>query len=153
MLSQSEEFLDTLQRAAFTYFLENVNPSNGLIADTTRSHSPSSIAVTGLGLTSYTVGVERGWLTRTDGAARALVTLKFLWNASAGEQDGMSGYKGFYYHFLDMQTGIRVWGCELSMIDTALLMAGVLAVGAYFSGTNAEEKNIREFSEKLINYG
>ena len=147
--TENEDFLDHLQRAAFGYFLQNVNPANGLMADTTRPHAPCSIAVIGLGLTCYTVGVERGWLSRDDAAARTLTTLQFLWKSPSGDHDGVTGYKGFYYHFLDMQTGLRTWDCELSMIDTALLMAGVLAAGVYFSSANAEEQLIRDLVEKL----
>ncbi|TJW28397.1 MAG: hypothetical protein E5X59_39145, partial [Mesorhizobium sp.] len=63
--------------------------------------------------------------------------------------DNVTGHKGFYYHFLDMQTGLRAWRCELSMVDTALLMAGVLVASAYFTGDNNEETEIRELAEVL----
>lgn len=149
LVSEHEGFLDDLQRAAFDYFLKNTNPKNGLIADTSRQGSPCSIAVVGLGLTAYTVGIARGWLARTDAVARTLATLKFFWNSPSGDQTGVTGYKGFYYHFLDMQTGLRVWDCELSMIDTALLMSGILSVGAYFSAANQEEQAIRDLAEKI----
>jgi hypothetical protein len=125
-METDDALLDRFQRAAFGYFVETFNPVKGLIADTTRPGSPASIAVVGFALSAYPVGVERGWMARSDAAARTLTTLRFFWNAPQGEEPDASGYKGFFYHFLDMQTGARVWRCELSPIDTTLLMAGML---------------------------
>jgi hypothetical protein len=126
-----------LQRAAFSYFEDRVNPATGLVADTSRSGSPSSIAVVGLALSCYPIAVERGWLSRARAAEITHATLRFLWESPQGDSVDMSGYKGFYYHFLEMTTGRRVWGCELSIVDTALLFAGVLTAGAYFTGSSA----------------
>jgi hypothetical protein len=144
-----EELLDRFQRAAFTYFLEQFNPENGLVADTSRAGAPASIAVVGFALSCYPVGVERGWMARTDAAARALVTLRFFWNSRQSEQPDATGYKGFYYHFLDMKTGKRVWQSELSLIDTTLLLAGVLAASVYFSEDTPSENEIRERAEAI----
>src|SRR6266436_6294468 len=125
MLSD-EDLLDQLQRAAFEYFLLNANPGNGLVADTTRDGAPSSIAVVGFALSAYCVAVERGWMTREEAAERTVVTLRSFWGSPQGEQPDATGYKGFYYLFLDLQSGKRVWLSELSLMDTALLLAGVL---------------------------
>src|ERR1700733_9114173 len=76
--SMSEETLDQLQRAAFGYFLQAVNPGNGLVADTSRDASPSSIAVVGFALSTYPVAVERGWVSRSAAAAQALKELRFF---------------------------------------------------------------------------
>src|SRR5579863_5185565 len=122
-----EDLLDRFQRGAFAYFLEQFNPENGLVADTSRAGAPASIAVVGFALSCYPVGVERGWMARADAATRALVTLRFFWNSLQSERPDATGYKGFYYHFLDMKTGVRVWDSELSLIDTTLLVPGVLA--------------------------
>jgi len=119
-----EELLDRFQRAAFGYFLEQYNPENGLVADRSRAGAPASIAVVGFALSCYPVGVERGWMTRADAAARTLVTLRFFCNSLQSEQPDATGYMGFYYHFLDMKIGKRVWQSELSLIDTTLLLAG-----------------------------
>jgi len=129
-----EDLLDRFQRAAFDYFLETVNPENGLVADTSRPNWPASIAVVGFALSCYPVGVERGWMTRDAAVRLTLATLRFFRNSRQGTGDDVTGHKGFYYHFLDMRTGLRAWRCELSMVDTALLVAGVLAAGAYFLG-------------------
>lgn len=144
-----EAFLDRLQRHAFAYFLQVANPDNGLIADTTRSGSPASIAVVGFALSVYPVGVERAWMTRAEAALRTLVTLRWFWNSDQSAHPDATGYKGFYYHFLDMKSGKRVWRCELSLIDSALLLAGMLCAGAYFSGSDASETEIRTLADAL----
>ena len=114
--SHYEDMLDLLQRDAFAYFVEQANPSNGLIKDCTRQGFPSSIAAIGFALAAYPIGVERGLLTRADAVARTLRTLRFFWNSSQGPEPDATGYKGFYYHFLAMDTGRRAWDCELSTI-------------------------------------
>src|ERR1700693_2383344 len=144
-----EELLDRFQRAAFGYFLEQFNPANGLVADRSRAGAPASIAVVGFALSSYPVGVERGWIARAAAAQRALATLRFFWNGPQGEQPDAIGYKGFFYHFLDMQSGRRVWQSELSLIDTALLLTGTLTASAYFTGNNQNETEIREIADAL----
>jgi hypothetical protein len=137
-----------LQRAAFSYLLEYADADTGLVADTSRRGSPCSIAVVGFALSCYPIAVHNGWLSRADGAARALKVLRFLSRSMQSDAPDATGYKGFYYHFLDMQTGRRVWRCELSLIDTALLIAGVLVAGCYFDGGN-EENEIRELADAL----
>jgi hypothetical protein len=139
-----DDLLDRFQRAAFGYFVEQFNPQNGLVADTSRSGAPASIAVVGFALSCYPVGVERGWMTRSDAVARTLVTLRFFCDSRQSEQPDATGYKGFYYHFLDMKTGRRVWRSELSLIDTTLLLAGVLTASVYFDADSSEEAEIRE---------
>ena len=119
------------------------------MADTSRAGAPASIAVVGFALSCYPVGVERGWMARADAAARALVTLRFFWNSRQGEQPDATGYKGFYYHFLDMKTGKRVWQSEVSLIDTTLLLAGVLAASQYFSEDTPSENEIRERADAI----
>jgi hypothetical protein len=149
LVMKNEALLAPLQRAAFDYFLENTNPANGLIADNSRKGAPCSIAVTGFGLTSYVVGVERGWLSRADAINRTLKVLEFFWKSASGSEDNVTGYKGFFYHFLDMNTGLRAWDCELSMIDTALLIAGMLTAATYFSGSDPDECRIRYLADQV----
>ena len=148
MLSD-DELLDRHQRAAFGYFLENCDPESGLVADTSRTGSPASIAVVGFALSCYPVGVERGWITRGEAAARTLVTLRFFWNSPQNKRPDATGYKGFYYHFLDMKTGKRVWQSELSTIDTTLLLAGALTASAYFSEDTPSEIEIRALADAI----
>ncbi len=143
-----EAQLDHLQKQAFLYFLEQGNDL-GLVADTSRSWSPCSIAVVGFALSSYPVGVSRGWMTRQDAIDRTLLTLRFFANSAQGPEEVTTGYKGFYYHFLDMKTGLRTWNCELSLIDTALLLAGILTAAVFFDGENASEAEIRKLADFL----
>lgn len=141
--------LQALQRQAFDYFLLQANPANGLIRDKDKAGWPASIAAVGMALTSYGVGVERGFMRREDAIERTLATLRFFASSEQSDSPAATGYKGFYYHFLDMDNGRRVWACELSSIDTALLIAGVLAAGAYFDGEAKDEQEIRALADFL----
>ena len=143
------EMLEKLQRETFDYFLKEVDPVTGLIADKTAPGFPSSIAVTGMALTTYIIGIEKKFLTRKNAIKRVLKILRFFYNSPQGKQANATGYKGFYYHFLKMDTGEREWQCELSTIDTALFIAGVLSVAVYFSGEDKDESEIRELADKL----
>jgi hypothetical protein len=147
--SPSVEDLEKLQQDAVGYFLRAANPDNGLIADSSREGAPCSIAATGLGLAAFVVGAERGFLPRRDAAARTLAVLRFFRDSPQGEEQDATGHRGFYYHFLDMKTGRRVWQCELSMIDTAILIAGALTSGTYFSAAADDEREIRELAQFL----
>jgi hypothetical protein len=143
-------FLGELQQRTFGFFWQTANPQNGLVPDRWPTESFSSVAAVGFGLTAYPVGVERGWITREQAAERVLTTLRFLWQAPQGDAAaGMTGYRGFFYHFLDMHTGHRFERVELSTIDTALLMAGALFCREYFSGSNAREVEIRALADSL----
>ena len=141
--------LTGLQKESFDYFVHEVNESNGLVLDKTRDNWPASIAAVGMALTVYTIGVERGFITRAQAAGRTLATLRFFAGSQQGTQADATGYKGFYYHFLDMRSGQRVWDCELSSIDTALLIAGALTAAAYFDHDDAAENEIRELADLL----
>jgi len=143
------ETLDKLQRETFGYFLHETNPFNGLVIDKTAPDWPSSIAATGLALACYPVAVERGFISRAVAVERTLVTLRFFWNSPQGTEPDATGYKGFYYHFLDMQTGRRAWQCELSTVDSAFLLAGALATGIYFDAITADENEIRTLADAL----
>jgi hypothetical protein len=148
-VATEEALLDQLQRAAFGYFLQAVNPANGLIADTSRENSPASIGVVGFALSAYPVAVERGWMARADAVERTLATLRFFCDSEQSERPEATGYKGFYYHFLDMHSGARVWRSELSMIDSALLVAGMLTAGRYFTAKTPDENELRALVETL----
>lgn len=141
--------LEKLQQDTFEYFLHETNPSNGLVIDKTASDWPASIAATGLALAAYPVGVERGFISRAAAVERMLATLRFFWNSPQGPEPNTTGYKGFYYHFLDMQTGRRAWQCELSTIDTTFLLAGALTAGIYFNANTADESEIRTLADAL----
>ena len=138
-----------LQCEAFRYVLHETNPSNGLVRDRTSPDWPASIAAVGMALTAYPVAVERGFMSRAAAVERTLTTLRFFWNSPQGKDPDATGYKGFYYHFLDMKTGQRVFQSELSTIDTAILIAGILAAGIYFSGPTPAEREIAFLADAL----
>ncbi|HVQ39115.1 MAG TPA: glucoamylase family protein [Pyrinomonadaceae bacterium] len=141
--------IKALQRLTFDYFLKETNPQNGLVPDSTRAGSPCSIAPTGFALTAYPVGVELGFLTRREAIKRTLTTLRFFWNSPQGREPDATGYKGFYYHFLDMKTGRRVWKCEISTIDSAFLIAGALTAAEYFNRDTKEECEVRTLAQAM----
>ena len=141
--------LEKLQRETFGYFLHETNPANGLVIDKTAADWPASIAATGLALACYPVSVERGFMPRAAAVERTLATLRFFWNSPQGPEPDATGYQGFYYHFLDMQTGRRAWQCELSTVDSAFLLAGALTAGIYFDANTADESEIRTLGDAL----
>ncbi len=148
--SSDQAFLDSLQRDTFRYFWKTTNPANGLVPDRAPSNSFASIAAVGFGLTSYLVGVERGYVTRAQAAERTLNTLRFFANAPQSDKaTGVAGYKGFFYHFLDMKTGERFKTVELSTIDTALLLGGILSAQSYFDQNSATEAEIRQLADQI----
>jgi len=143
-------FLDLVQRASFDFFWQEANPSNGLIKDRSASGAPCSIASVGFGLSSICVAIDRGWISRADGRTRVLTTLKTFWEKPQGRDSfGNIGYKGFFYHFLDMNTALRTWNSELSSIDTALLLAGILDAKQYFTNTDPTENQVRALADSI----
>jgi len=146
--------LDSLQYTAFRYFWDEANPSNGLIRDRSTSGSPCSIASTGFGLSAICIAADHGWVTRDAARTRVLTTLQTFWNGPQGSAtSGVIGYKGLYYHFLDMNTALRfmpsTWDPELSTIDTALLFAGMLDAREYFNGVHPNEVLIRALADSI----
>ena len=144
-------FYGEIEQRTFRWFWTTVNRRNGLVPDRWPSPSFSSIASVGFALPAYAVGVERGWCTRAEARTLTLTTLRFFWNAPQGpEATGTTGYKGFFYHFIDMQTGLRFRDVELSTVDTAILLMGVLFAGQYFDREDPEEREIRRLASALF---
>lgn len=142
-LDEHDAVLHDVQRITFKYFIKHANPDNGLVCDSTQPGSPASIAGVGFALSAYPVGVERGFMSREKARALTLAAVRFFADADpSGAPDGV-GYKGFFYHFLDMHSGRRAWNSELSTIDTTFLVAGMLTAARYFDGEHAEEQEIR----------
>ena len=146
----AEPFLDDLEQRTFRWFWDLADPGTALIPDRAPTPSFSSVAAVGFGLTAYTIGAERGWVSRTDAAARTAKTLRFLVSAPSGDAPaGMTSYRGFFYHFLDMKTGARFEQVELSTIDTTLLVAGALSCQSYFDRDDPVEAQIRADADTL----
>src|SRR5690606_36005873 len=107
-------------------------------------NSPCSIGVVGFALSVYPIAVQRGWMSRADAVERSVTVLSFFHDSDQSGLPQATGYKGFYYHFLDMHSGTRMWSSELSMIDTALLLAGALTAASFFTENTAEETRLRK---------
>jgi hypothetical protein len=147
---QTTAFLDSLSRDTFNFFWDLAEPENGNQPDRWPTPSFSSIAATGFGLPAYLVGVKRGYITREQAAERVAKTLTFFVRAPRGKsKEGVAGYRGFFYHFIDPKTGLRFQQVELSTVDTGLLMAGILSCHAFFDGDNETEKSIRAMADEL----
>lgn len=145
-----ESFVEDLKRNTFNYFWEVVDTATWQTDDRYPTRNFTSVAATGFALPAYIIGIHNGYISRTQGANRVLKTLEWLWKAPQGPQpSGVTGYKGFYYHFLNYGSGDRFKQVELSTIDTGLLMAGVLTAQSYFNGTNATEQRIRALADSL----
>jgi hypothetical protein len=146
----ADPVLNNLERRTFRYFWNTTNRSNGMVPDRYPSPSFASIAAVGFGLTAYVAGAERGYVSRAQARLRVVRTLRFLDQLEQGpEETGVGGYKGFFYHFLDMQTGHRYETTELSTVDTALLLGGVLLCQSYFDREERIEAEIRELADKI----
>ncbi|MFL6832283.1 MAG: glucoamylase family protein, partial [Xanthobacteraceae bacterium] len=143
-------FYGEIEQRTFRWFWDTVNRKNGLVPDRWPTPSFCSIASVGFALPAYAIGAERGWCTRTEARDLTLTTLHFFWNAPQGSaSSGTSGNAGFFYHFLDMDTGLRYRDVELSSVDTTILLMGVLFAGQYFDRDDSAEREIRELSRKL----
>ncbi len=149
MKPDHSELLSALQQDSFNYFVHQTNPDNGLVRDKSREDWPASIAAVGLALAAYPVGIARGFMSRADAVQRTLAALRFFAGAPHGPESDATGHMGFYYHFLDMKSGRRAWGSELSSVDSAFLLAGMLAAAAYFQDQTAEEDEIRRLADAL----
>jgi hypothetical protein len=147
--SPTEVDFDRLQWSSILYYLHETNPDNGLTRDKTDPTAPSSIAANGMALASLPVATERGVFYRPFAAKMARRRLRFLYELPQGPEPDASGYKGFFYHFLDIETGRRVWQSELSTIDSAFLFAGMLTAATYFDQDTAVEAEIRRLAHEL----
>ena len=143
-------FLDDLSLRTFRYFWETTDPETCLAPDRWPSAPFSSIAATGFAITAYGVGAELGYVTREEAARRTRACLSFYENAPQGPGErGMTGYKGFFYHFLSMQDGTRHRTTELSSVDSSLLFAGILFAQSYFDRDDPTEAAIRAAADRL----
>ncbi|GLS00934.1 hypothetical protein GCM10007859_09440 [Brevundimonas denitrificans] len=141
---------DELQQRTFNWFTHVTNRANGLTPDRWPTESFSSVAAVGFALTCWPIGVERGWMSREEARERTLTTIRFFHDAPQGpEATGVSGHKGFFYHFLDMRTGHRFGRTELSTVDTTLLVAGMLFCARWFDGDHADEAEIRRVAQAV----
>ncbi len=131
------QIVEDEMKGSFDFFWEQANTTPGssgfgLVRDRyPGSESIASIASTGFGLTAYLIGINKGYITEQEGYERVSQTLDTLL--------AMDREEGFYYHFVDIESGKRAWESEVSSIDTSILMMGVLSVGEYFGGEIGEK--------------
>jgi hypothetical protein len=129
LLTESDDFLENLSRATFQFFWEQTDPHTGLTRDRARADGTpvgvASIASTGFGLTAVCIAAQRQWVPRDLARARVRTTLRFFANKAYQQH-------GWFYHWMDPSTGARQWNSEISSIDTALLLAGILTARQYF---------------------
>jgi hypothetical protein len=141
---------DDLERRTFAFFWDTTNPRNGLVPDRWPNVTFSSIAAVGFALTAYPIGVTRGYITREQARERTLTTLRFFAAAPQGDAaTGTSGNFGFFYRYLDMETGTRSGDVEVSTVDTALLLSGMLFAQQWFDGNDAGEAEIRRLVDDI----
>ncbi len=150
LTAEDERLLDSIQQKTFLFFLNEHHPKCGIVKDRTALWAPASIAATGFGIPCFAIGAERNWINRDEAAQITLNTLDFFQNSAQSAATNATGYKGFYYHFLAMDTGARTWKCELSSVDTGLLMMGVVFARNYYDRDNEVEKRIRLLAGQLL---
>ncbi|WP_306003469.1 glucoamylase family protein [Brevundimonas sp. C43] len=145
-----DQEIEELQERTFRWFEKVTDRKTGLTPDRWPTPSFCSVAAVGFALTCWPVGVERGWMSRAEARERTLTTLRFFHDLPQGpEASGTAGYKGFFYHFLDLETGLRYRTNELSTVDTALLIGGMLFAARYFDGRHADEAEIRQKAQRI----
>jgi hypothetical protein len=139
-----DSFLEELQRAIFLYFWEQGSDKTGMVKDRCdvrhgRVELAASIAATGFGLTALCIGEHRGFVATDDALGRVFVTLRFLWRK-------LPNHRGFFYHFANADTGERMFDSEVSSVDTAILLCGLLTCREYF-----RHPDVRELVDLIFN--
>jgi hypothetical protein len=145
----TDQELGRLQWTTVLYDLHETNPDNWLVRDKTDPAAPSSIAAVGMALATIPVIVKRGVIIRKFAAKIARGRLRSLLDLLQGPGPDTAGHKGFFYHFLDIETGRRVWNCELSTLDSAFLFAGALTCATYFDADTEDEAEVRRLADAL----
>ena len=130
LVAEDEQLLEEIERANFLFFWEQANPQTGLVKDRVNVRTMSdglvgSIAATGFGLTALCIGQKRGYVSLAEARGRALATLRFIWRK-------LPIHRGFFFHWANVETGERIWDSEVSSVDTAILLCGVLTCREHF---------------------
>jgi hypothetical protein len=134
---QDDQFLNDLEQANFLFFWEQANPQTGLVKDrcNVRDKDTSlaaSVASTGFGLTAICIAEKRGFISHTEARLRVVETLSFIWHK-------LPTHRGFFFHFANINTGERIWDSEVSSVDTAILLCGILTCRQHFHDTDIRE--------------
>lgn len=142
---EDDLLLEEVEHATFLYFWEQASPQTGLVRDRCNARAPDNnvlgnIAATGFGLTAICIGEKRGYVSYAQARDRVAKTLRFLWTR-------LPTHRGFFYHWTNINTGVRLWESEVSSVDTAILLCGVLTCRQHFI-RNAE---IADLAERIYN--
>jgi hypothetical protein len=134
---RDDPLLEELERASFRFFWEQANPETGLVRDRCNVRQPNNselanIAATGFGLTALCIGENREFITLLESQERVLNSLRFLWKK-------VPHHRGFFYHWANLNTGQRVWDSEVSSVDTAILLCGILTCRQHFTHPEIHE--------------
>ena len=141
---------DDLEQRTFRWFWETGNPANGLVPDAWPNPEFCSVAAVGFALTAYPIGVERGWIARAAARERTLATLRFFDQAPQGDgTSGVVGFRGFFYHFLHMDSGLRFRDVELSSVDSTILFLGMLFAAEYYDQDHPDEREIGRLARAI----
>ncbi|HTR67096.1 MAG TPA: glucoamylase family protein, partial [Terriglobales bacterium] len=141
---EDDAFLDEVEKANFQFFWEQADPKTGMVKDRCNVNAQdngivASIAATGFGLTALCIGEKRGFVARPDARERVLTALRFLWKK-------LPHHRGFFYHWANISTGERVWDSEVSSVDTAILLCGVLSCREHF-----RDRDISQLANLIFN--
>lgn len=150
LTAEDEMMLDSIQHKTFLYFMNEHHPQWGAVKDRAAGWAPISIAATGFAIPCFAIGSERNWISREEAARITLNILRFFKESEQSPNPISSGYKGFYYHFLSMETGKREWKCELSSVDTGLLLMGIIFARNYYHRNDYVERQIRKIADFII---
>lgn len=128
--AEDDQFLNDIENASFLFFWEQGSPRTGMVKDrcnvrAERQGDAASIAATGFGLTALCIGAQRGFIPTGEALERVFATLRFLWRK-------LPNHRGFFYHFANPETGERMFDSEVSSVDTAILLCGVLMCREHF---------------------
>ena len=141
---------DEIEQRTFRWFWDTANPINGLVPDSWPAPKFCSIAAVGFALTAYPIGVTRGWISRAAARQRTLATLRFFAQApQGGAAAGVTGNRGFFYHFLHMDSGLRYRTTELSSVDSTLLLLGMLFAAEWFDQDHPDEREIGRLAHAI----
>jgi hypothetical protein len=141
---EDDLFLEEVEKGCFQFFWEQTDPGTGLAKDRSKAQGPdtrelASIAATGFGLTGLCIGDMRGYIDPPRALERARVTLRFFWKQMAQQ-------RGFFYHWANVKTGARLRDSEVSSIDTAILLCGILTCRQYF-----QDDEVKQLAQQIFN--
>ena len=142
-----DELLTMLQEECFRYYWEGAHPDSGTALENIPGDDRIvATGASGFGIMALVVGVERGFITREQGASRMTKIIDFLEKAPR--------YHGVWSHFMDGHTRESLPVFDMfdnagDLVETAFLMQGLLAARQYFHGANEAEQSLYQRISRL----